>query len=57
MRLRLQFGDEALSRTQVYDWIKSFEDGWTEVETCKDYTLCRESYGKHFLGLSGNLIH
>jgi hypothetical protein len=31
-RLRAQFGDETLSRTQVYDWSKSFEEGRTEVE-------------------------
>jgi hypothetical protein len=32
MRLRAKFGDEMPSRTQVYDWIKSFKEGWTEVE-------------------------
>jgi histone-lysine N-methyltransferase SETMAR len=31
MRLREQFGDETLSRTQVYDWSKSFKEGRTEV--------------------------
>jgi len=27
MRLRTQFSDETLSRTQVYDWSKSFKEG------------------------------
>jgi hypothetical protein len=27
MRLRAQFGDETLSRTQMYDWSKSFDEG------------------------------
>jgi len=31
-RFSAQFGDETLSRTQVYDWSKSFKDGRTEVE-------------------------
>jgi hypothetical protein len=30
--LRAQFGDEILSRTQVYDWNKSFKENWTQVE-------------------------
>jgi hypothetical protein len=30
-RLTVQFSDEMLSRTQVYDWSKSFKEGWTEV--------------------------
>jgi len=28
-RLRAQLGDETLSRTQVYDWSKSFKEGRT----------------------------
>jgi hypothetical protein len=32
MRLRAQFGDEMLSRTQVHDWSMSFKEGPTEVE-------------------------
>jgi hypothetical protein len=31
-RLRAEFGDQTLSRTQVYDWSTSFKKGWTEVE-------------------------
>jgi hypothetical protein len=31
-RLRAQFSDEMLCRTQVYDWNKSFKEGWTDVE-------------------------
>jgi len=27
------------------------------VKTCKDYTFSRESYGRHFLGLSKHLIY
>jgi hypothetical protein len=27
MRLGAQFGEEILSRTQVYDWSKSFKEG------------------------------
>jgi hypothetical protein len=36
-RLRAQFGEETLSRTQVYDWSKSFKEGRTGVKTCEDY--------------------
>jgi hypothetical protein len=32
MRLRAQFGDETFTRTQLYDWSKSFIEGRTEVE-------------------------
>jgi hypothetical protein len=32
LRLRAQFDDETLSRTQMYDWSKSSEGGWEEVE-------------------------
>jgi hypothetical protein len=35
MRLRAQFGDEPLSRTQVYDWSNSFKEGRTEVENMR----------------------
>jgi len=38
MRLRAQFGDETLSRIQVYDWSKSFKEGRREVETSEDST-------------------
>jgi hypothetical protein len=31
-RLRAQFGDETLSRSQKYDWSKLFKEGRTEVE-------------------------
>jgi hypothetical protein len=31
-RLRAQFGDETFSSTQVYNWIKSFKEGRTEVK-------------------------
>jgi hypothetical protein len=51
MRLRAQFGDETLSRTQMYDWSKSFDEGWTEVENMWRLHLQR------FLGLSRRLIH
>jgi hypothetical protein len=30
-RLKAQFSDEMLPRTQVYDRSKSFKEGWTEV--------------------------
>jgi hypothetical protein len=33
MRLTAQSIDEMLSRTQVYDWSKSFKEGWTEAKT------------------------
>jgi hypothetical protein len=32
MRLRAQFDDETLLRTQVYDKSKSFKEGRTEIE-------------------------
>jgi hypothetical protein len=27
------------------------------MKTCEDYTFCRESYGKQFVGLSRHLVH
>jgi hypothetical protein len=35
MTFRAQFGDETLSRTQVYDCSKSFKDGRTEVQNMR----------------------
>jgi hypothetical protein len=32
MRLRAQFGDTTLSRTQVCDWSKSFKKGQRDAE-------------------------
>jgi hypothetical protein len=32
MRLRAQFVDETLPKTQVYDWSKSFKERQKEVE-------------------------
>jgi hypothetical protein len=31
-RLRPRFGDETLSRSQMYDWSKSFKEGRREFE-------------------------
>jgi hypothetical protein len=53
VRLRAQFGDERLSRTQAYDCSKSFKDGRTEAVTGEDYTLCRKSYGQRFRDSQG----
>jgi hypothetical protein len=33
MRLRAQFGDETLLRTQVYDWSKSFKKAEQRLKT------------------------
>jgi len=38
-RLRAQFDDETLSRTQMYDWSKSFKEGQTEVENMRRLRL------------------
>jgi len=35
MRLTAQFDDEALSRTQTYDWSRPFKEGRTEVENMR----------------------
>jgi hypothetical protein len=52
-RLTAQFGDKTPSRTQVYDWSKSFKEGGTDVEkVCEDCTFCRESCGQLLLGFS-----
>jgi hypothetical protein len=32
IRLRVKFGNEIISRTRVYDWSKSFDEGRTKVE-------------------------
>jgi hypothetical protein len=42
-RLRAHFGDETLSRTQVYDYSESLKEGQTQVENIPDATLLRTS--------------
>jgi hypothetical protein len=44
MRLRAQSGDEALSRTQMYDWSESFKKDHTVDENVRRLHLHR----KHF---------
>jgi hypothetical protein len=46
MRLRAQFSDETLSRTQVYDCHLKKTEHW--LKTCEYHTLCRESYSQRF---------
>jgi hypothetical protein len=41
MRLRAQFGDETLSRTQVYDWSKSFKKAEHRLKRREDYNSAR----------------
>jgi hypothetical protein len=52
MRLRAQFDDETLSRTQVYGWSKSFKVDRTEVENMRRLHLLQ---GKLWLMVSGTL--
>jgi hypothetical protein len=48
-RFRAQFGDETLSRTQVYDLGESFKEGRTEVENMRKLHLLQgKSYGQRF---------
>jgi hypothetical protein len=56
-RLRARFSDETLSKTQLYDWSKSFKDAKQRLKTCQDYAFCRERYGQSILGHSERLIH
>jgi hypothetical protein len=39
MRLRAQFDDETFSRTQMYDWSKSFEGDRIQVENMRRLRL------------------
>jgi len=32
-RMRIQYGDNCMSRTQVYEWIEKFKNGVSIVET------------------------
>jgi len=57
MRLRAQFGDGMCSRTQVYNWSKSFKEGQTEVENIQRCHLLQGKLWQCFLGLSRHLIH
>jgi hypothetical protein len=50
IRLRAQFRDETLSRIQMYDWTKSFEEGRTEIENTRRLQLLQGNYGQHFFG-------
>jgi hypothetical protein len=38
-RLNAHFDDEILSRTQMYDWSKPFEEGRAEVENMRELHL------------------
>jgi hypothetical protein len=48
IRLRAQFSDEMLSRTQVYDWSKSFKEGQTEVENKQRLHLLQAVWPQFF---------
>jgi hypothetical protein len=48
IRLIAQFGDETLSRTQLYDWSKSLKEGRTEVEIMRRLHLLREKLWSAF---------
>jgi hypothetical protein len=48
MRFRAQFGDEMLSRTQVYGWSKSFTEGRTELGNVRRLHLLRRKFRSAF---------
>jgi hypothetical protein len=50
-RFRAQFGGDRLSRSQVYDWSKSFTEGRTEAGNAK----ATSSAGKFTARYFGNL--
>jgi hypothetical protein len=52
-RLRAQFGDETLSRTQVCDWRKSLKEGLIHVENMGKLHLLQGKLWPAFLGFSG----
>jgi hypothetical protein len=52
LRLRAQFGDETLSRTQMYDWSKSCKSNRKEVENMLRLYLVQ---GKLWLASFGDL--
>jgi hypothetical protein len=51
-RFKAQFGDETLSKTQAYDWSKSFKEDWTRVENMTRLQLLQ---GKLWPALSGTV--
>jgi hypothetical protein len=57
MRLRAQFGDEMLTRTQVCDLNNHLKKAEVVLKTCEDYTFCLESYDQRLLGPSRHLTH
>jgi hypothetical protein len=50
MTFRAQFGDETLSRTQVYDRSRSFKEGWIEVENLERLHLLEGRLWPAFFG-------
>jgi len=56
IRLRAQFRDETLSRIQMYDWTKSFEEGRTEIENTRRLQLLHEKLWPALLLLPRRLI-
>jgi len=58
MRFRAQIGDETLSRTQAYEWSKSFKEGRTEVENMRRLHLLQGKIWRMFLwDFERRLIH
>jgi hypothetical protein len=55
-RLRAQFGDEKLSRTQAHDRSKSFQEGRTEVENMRRLHLLQGNMSREFWDFQGILF-
>jgi hypothetical protein len=51
MRLRAEFGDERLSRTQTYDWSQSYKEGRTGVENMRRLCLLQGKLWQAFFGI------
>jgi hypothetical protein len=57
MRLRVQFSNEMLSRTKVYDWSMSFKKGQIEVENMPRPHLLQGRLWPAFFGTFRHLIY
>jgi hypothetical protein len=57
MRVGAQFGDEPLSRIQMYDLSKSFKEGRTEVESTRILRLLQGKLWPAVFGLSLRPFH
>ncbi|KAG5328416.1 GVQW3 protein, partial [Acromyrmex charruanus] len=55
-RLKVQYGDDTLSKTQVFDWAKKFKSGRESVENVSHNRRPRSSVSGDNIGIRAQLV-